>query len=69
MYALGELTAHAVAGFGTGARHFASFETLLAALGAWSGTGCTLLVKGSRFMQMERVVAALAGHNHAAEAH
>ncbi len=69
MYALGELTAHAVAGFGTGARHFASSETLLAALGAWSGTGCTLLVKGSRFMQMERVVAALAEQNHAAEAH
>ncbi len=69
MYALGELTAHAVAGFGTGARHFASSETLLAALGAWSGTGCTLLVKGSRLMQMERVVAALAGQNHVAEAH
>ena len=69
MYALGELTAHAVAGFGPGARHFASAETLLAALAAWSGAGCTLLVKGSRFMRMERVVAALAGQNRVAEAH
>ena len=69
MYAIGELTAHAVAGFGPGARHFASAETLLAALGAWSGAGCTLLVKGSRFMQMERVVAALAGEDRVAEAH
>jgi UDP-N-acetylmuramoyl-tripeptide--D-alanyl-D-alanine ligase len=69
MYALGELTAHAVAGFGPGARHFASAETLLAALGVWSGAGCTLLVKGSRFMRMERVVAALAGQSHVAEAH
>ena len=61
LYALGELTAHSVAGFGPGARHFASAETLHAALEDCSGPGHTLLVKGSRFMRMERVVAALAG--------
>ena len=68
LYALGELTAHAVAGFGTGARHFASLADLIAALQAPVAAGATLLVKGSRFMRMERVVAALTG-NPAAEAH
>lgn len=66
--ALGELTAHSVAGFGTGARHFASLEDLIAAVCAQAGAGATLLVKGSRFMRMERVVAALTG-NSAAEVH
>jgi len=68
LYALGELTAHAVAGFGHGARHFASLEDLIAALRAQAGSGATLLVKGSRFMRMERVVAALTA-SPAAEGH
>ena len=66
---MGELTAHSVAGFGEGARHFATHETLRAALEDWSGPGHTVLVKGSRFMHMEQLVAALAGSNHLAEAH
>ncbi len=57
--ALGELTAHAVAGFGSGARHFASLGDLIAAVRAQANADTTLLVKGSRFMRMERVVAAL----------
>ena len=61
LYALGELTAHATAGFGRGARHFASMEDLIEALRAAAVAGATLLVKGSRFMHMERAVAALAG--------
>jgi UDP-N-acetylmuramoyl-tripeptide--D-alanyl-D-alanine ligase len=61
LYALGELTAHAVAGFGPGARHFASIEELIEAARARAAPGATLLVKGSRFMRMERVVAALTG--------
>ena len=60
LYALGEMTAHSVAGFGHGARHFASMEDLIAAARPAAGTGVTVLVKGSRFMRMERVVAALA---------
>ena len=59
--ALGEQTAHAVAGFGRGARHFASIAALIEAVRALAVDGTTLLVKGSRFMRMERVVAALAG--------
>jgi UDP-N-acetylmuramoyl-tripeptide--D-alanyl-D-alanine ligase len=59
LYALGEQTAHAVAGFGRGARHFATVEELIEAARGHAGAGTTLLVKGSRFMRMERVVAAL----------
>lgn len=61
LYALGELTAHATAGFGHGARHFASMDDLIEAVRGESGAGTTVLVKGSRFMRMERAVAALSG--------
>ena len=53
---LGELSAHAARAFGPGARHFARIEDLLAEVGNALAPGVTVLVKGSRFMQMERVV-------------
>ena len=56
LYGLGELAAHAVRAFGEGARHYAAIETLLVDVGAALGPQATVLVKGSRFMQMERVV-------------
>ncbi|HEX4928235.1 MAG TPA: UDP-N-acetylmuramoyl-tripeptide--D-alanyl-D-alanine ligase [Burkholderiales bacterium] len=56
LLALGEATTHAVAAFGTGARHFDGVDELVAAVEAK-----TVLVKGSRFMRRERVVAALTG--------
>jgi UDP-N-acetylmuramoyl-tripeptide--D-alanyl-D-alanine ligase len=65
LYALGEQTAHAVAGFGSGARHFATVEELIKAARSASVSGTTLLVKGSRFMRMERVVTALTGRESA----
>ncbi len=60
LYALGAQTSDAVTAFGAGAAHFESVETLLAALRPRLSTSLTVLVKGSRFMRMERVVDELA---------
>ncbi|MFZ9150423.1 MAG: UDP-N-acetylmuramoyl-tripeptide--D-alanyl-D-alanine ligase [Burkholderiales bacterium] len=56
LYALGELAAHAVREFGEGGRHYVAIDTLLVDVGAALGPQAAVLVKGSRFMQMERVV-------------
>jgi UDP-N-acetylmuramoyl-tripeptide--D-alanyl-D-alanine ligase len=56
LLALGQASAHAVQAFGAGARHFERIEELLAELENLLAPGVTVLVKGSRFMQMERVV-------------
>ncbi|MDO8262596.1 MAG: UDP-N-acetylmuramoyl-tripeptide--D-alanyl-D-alanine ligase [Gallionella sp.] len=56
LYALGALSANAVREFGSGARHFERIEDLLDALENELDADTTVLVKGSRFMKMERVV-------------
>ena len=56
LFAIGELSSYAVKEFGTGAQHFQNIETLVEALKQEMGKDCTILVKGSRFMKMERVV-------------
>ncbi|MGH8672415.1 MAG: UDP-N-acetylmuramoyl-tripeptide--D-alanyl-D-alanine ligase [Burkholderiales bacterium] len=56
MYALGELSGHAVRQFGRGALHFETIAQLLAELENVLAPDVTVLVKGSRFMKMERVV-------------
>jgi UDP-N-acetylmuramoyl-tripeptide--D-alanyl-D-alanine ligase len=63
---LGEMSLNSVQGFGSGAMHFERIEELLAEIECALADGLnegrtdtgpiTLLVKGSRFMQMERVV-------------
>ncbi len=58
LVALGELSVNTVAGFGAGARHFPRIEELLADVENILAPDMTVLVKGSRFMQMERVVKA-----------
>ncbi len=56
LYALGALSANAASAFGDGARHFECVEDLQRALENELDANTTVLVKGSRFMKMERVV-------------
>jgi UDP-N-acetylmuramoyl-tripeptide--D-alanyl-D-alanine ligase len=56
LLALGQATRDAVDAFGAGGRHFDELEELIPNV-----NGKSILVKGSRFMKMERVVAALTG--------
>ena len=67
MAAFGEARVAAAAGAGDTAVHYATLDPLLADLRAALADGATVLVKGSRFMKMERVVQALTGQT--AEAH
>ena len=56
LFALGEMSAIAVRNFGEGSQHFRSPEALCAALKSHLDEDTVVLVKGSRFMRMERVV-------------
>ena len=56
---LGKASIETANGYGAGAKHFETLESLLAALQPLLTANTTVLVKGSRFMAMERVVAAL----------
>jgi UDP-N-acetylmuramoyl-tripeptide--D-alanyl-D-alanine ligase len=59
LFALGEKSVAAVHNFAGGARHFATVEALVAVLRPLMDKDTTVLVKGSRFMRMERVVEAI----------
>jgi UDP-N-acetylmuramoyl-tripeptide--D-alanyl-D-alanine ligase len=61
MLAIGDLAAHAFAEFGPGGIWYARIEDLLKDAAEKAVAGTSILVKGSRFMRMERVVAALVG--------
>jgi UDP-N-acetylmuramoyl-tripeptide--D-alanyl-D-alanine ligase len=61
LYAAGVLCRAAVEAFGKGARHFETIDQMIAAARKELAPPATALVKGSRFMRMERVVQALAG--------
>jgi UDP-N-acetylmuramoyl-tripeptide--D-alanyl-D-alanine ligase len=56
LLALGDLSRETVGAFGAGAMHFERIQELLAELENELTADTTVLVKGSRFMQMERVV-------------
>ena len=68
LFTVGELSRFTAERFGAGARHFASQDDLVAALRAAlsdsTARPVTVLVKGSRRMQMERVAAALSAGAH-----
>ena len=59
LYAVGELSRHACAGYGAGARHFETQQDLIDALRADLVAGVTLLTKGSRSSAMDRVANAI----------
>ncbi len=67
LWTVGELSRHSAAKF-AGSRHFSQVSELLAALAAPPPCG-SALIKGSRFMKMERIVAALLGSEGASNAH
>jgi UDP-N-acetylmuramoyl-tripeptide--D-alanyl-D-alanine ligase len=56
LYTLGSLAAHTSTAFGQGAHHFEQLEPLLKILDNSVTSSTTVLIKGSRFMKMERVV-------------
>jgi UDP-N-acetylmuramoyl-tripeptide--D-alanyl-D-alanine ligase len=56
LFALGALTVNTTREFGSGGRHFENIEDLQDALEKELDGDTTVLVKGSRFMKMERVV-------------
>jgi UDP-N-acetylmuramoyl-tripeptide--D-alanyl-D-alanine ligase len=58
LWCAGALCTHAASAFGASARHFADASAMVTAIGELPAVA-SLLIKGSRFMQMERVVQAL----------
>ena len=55
-FTFGDLSVKASLAYGNNAQHFDNLESLVSALKIQMKQGLTVLVKGSRFMQMERVV-------------
>jgi len=65
LWCAGSASAETAVAYGATARHFGQVELLLAALAGPDAApaAASVLVKGSRFMRMERVVTALQGHS------
>jgi len=69
LFTLGELSEAATKSFGKNAAHFTDRKNLLAALQPHLVNGSTILVKGSRSMRMEKVVAELVPASKLSHAH
>jgi UDP-N-acetylmuramoyl-tripeptide--D-alanyl-D-alanine ligase len=63
LYGFGESSALTVHNFGAGGQHFKKIEDLIEMLSSALTPQTTVLIKGSRFMRMERVVEALTDVN------
>ncbi len=63
MYTMGDLSRLATNVFGAGAQHYDGVDQLIAALSDGLTKDVTVLIKGSRSMHMERVVASLTEDN------
>jgi UDP-N-acetylmuramoyl-tripeptide--D-alanyl-D-alanine ligase len=63
LYALGEKSIDTVKAFGAGAMHYSTPQALVADLLKQMKSGTNVLVKGSRFMAMERVVDKIVNKN------
>ncbi len=59
LLAIGEHSATAARNFGEGAQHFKNIAVLIEALRPLLDTNTTVLIKGSRFMRMERIADAI----------
>jgi UDP-N-acetylmuramoyl-tripeptide--D-alanyl-D-alanine ligase len=68
LYVLGEMSAETAKAFGVGAKHYVTPQDLVTDLLKQMKQGMNVLVKGSRFMAMERVVDAIVVKNTDAEA-
>jgi UDP-N-acetylmuramoyl-tripeptide--D-alanyl-D-alanine ligase len=66
---LGELARHASIAFGKGAAHCDDIDSIIKAAEGLATAGTTALVKGSRFMKMERVVRHLVDDKQGQESH
>ena len=62
LFALGDLSKHAVSAFGAGAEHFATRGDLIDKLQNELYEKICILIKGSRAMQLEKVVNAIRAH-------
>ncbi|MDP2246992.1 MAG: UDP-N-acetylmuramoyl-tripeptide--D-alanyl-D-alanine ligase [Nitrosomonadales bacterium] len=69
LYVLGELSHEMVKAFGHGAQHFETPEALVSNLANRMNDVSTVLVKGSRFMQMERVINLIVEDNSGGKSH
>jgi len=68
LFAYGEMTKHSVEKFGAGAAHFNSHAKLVEELQNDLSAGICVLVKGSRAMQLEKIVAGIRTNTESAQA-